>query len=161
MADAEWRLRSVRRHMEPALSRHIAALAAQNPSMDPSGLQSLAVETLHQTGCSYATWLRYETKFERQYDRAYTAWSRYQDVQHRASNQQSSKPQLDFALLQALSLPPSPNIGPSGSNVQKVNAPHPAVSQNPPSEGPRAVSAEERITPPPPPPDSARYGIAQ
>ena len=35
MADAEWRLRRVRYHMESAFSRHIATLAAQNPSLDP------------------------------------------------------------------------------------------------------------------------------
>ena len=83
MADAEWRLRRLRTHMESAISRHMATLAEQNPAVNPLDLQSLAVETLHQTGCSYSTWLRYETKFERQYDRASASWTRYQESRRR------------------------------------------------------------------------------
>ena len=113
MADAEWRLRRVRQQMESALSRHMAKLAEENSPMNPLHLQSLAVETLGQTGCSYATWLRYETKFERQYDRAYNAWSRYQDVRQR-----SSKRAADRVLEHVLA--PFPGAAPekSASNVQ-------------------------------------------
>jgi hypothetical protein len=35
MADAEWRLRRVRRHMESAFSRQISTLSEQDPSLDP------------------------------------------------------------------------------------------------------------------------------
>ena len=110
MADAEWRLRRVRVLMEAALSRHIATLAAQNPALDQLDLQSLAVETLHQTGCSFSTWLRYETKFERQYDRAYATWTRYHLDQRRCS-----KRDADAAMQRAL-FPPE-----SASNVQNAS----------------------------------------
>ena len=158
LADAEWRLRSVRSHMESALSRHIATLAGQNPSLDPSDLQSLAVETLHLTGCSYATWLRYETKFERQYDRAYNAWGRYQVHQRRGSAQQPD----------SASPAPSPNLGPLGSNVHTTDTLHaiptpPAhfAPPNSPSDIPSTASCADLSSRLPPPPDFARYGIAQ
>ena len=122
MADAEWRLRRVRCHMESAFSRHIATLALQNPSLDPLDLQSLAVETLHQTGCSHSTWLRYETKFERQYDRAYNTWTRYQQRRTRNARQE-----FDCAIVQALAVPPptATETVPTelGSNVQTVHNP--------------------------------------
>lgn len=71
MADAEWRLRRVRRFTEDALTRRIAALAPDHPDAGPITLQGLAIESLGPaTGTSYATWLRYESKFERQYERA-------------------------------------------------------------------------------------------
>ena len=83
MADAEWRLRRVRQCIEDALTRRIEALTPQyteaHPEPDSITLQSMAIETLKQaTGTSYETWLRYETKFERQYDRAHRDWIRYQ-----------------------------------------------------------------------------------
>ena len=118
MADGEWRLRRVRSHMESSISRHVATLAGHYPAMNPLDLQSLAIETLSQTGCSYATWLRYETKFERQYDRAYNAWNRYQDNRRRCTKQE-----LDLAMKKALTVPvpPAPEGEPAnylGSNVQ-------------------------------------------
>ena len=132
MADAEWRLRRVRRHMESAFSRHIATLAEQNPSLDPLDLQSLAVETLHQTGCSHSTWLRYETKFERQYDRAYKTWTGYQDRRTRNATQE-----IDRAIQQALAVPP-PTLG---SNVQ--------TDHNPLTGGadPRSAAASQAASP--------------
>ena len=51
-----------------------------HPGIPALELQSIAVETLSQTGTAYGTWLRYETKFERQYDRAFKDWSRYQQL---------------------------------------------------------------------------------
>ena len=116
MADAEWRLRHVRSHTESALARHILTLSGQHPALHPHDLQSLAVETLHQTGCSYATWLRYETKFERQYDRAYNAWGRYQ-----ATKRRESAAENDLAIQHALAVPPpepEPDPVPLASNVQ-------------------------------------------
>ncbi len=118
MADAEWRLRHVRSHMESALARHIVTLSGQHPALHPHDLQSLAVETLHQTGCSYATWLRYETKFERQYDRAYNAWVRYQ-----AGKRRESTAVIDLAIGHALAVPPpqpEPDSVPLASNVQSA-----------------------------------------
>ena len=116
MADAEWRLRGVRGHMESALARHMLTLAPQNPALDPRDLQSLAVETLHQTGCSYATWLRYETKFERQYDRAYNAWSRYQ-----ATKQPHSTAETDHDIEPSCGIPPA---DPEPASVQMASNVH-------------------------------------
>jgi len=89
MADAEWRLRRVRGHMESAIARHISTIAADHPDADPLELQSLAIESLAGTGTSYSTWLRYESKFERQYDRAYKDWTRYQEASRRVSAQEA------------------------------------------------------------------------
>ena len=58
------------------------SLCPTHPGIPALELQSIAVETLSQTGTSYGTWLRYETKFERQYDRAFKAWTRYQQLFH-------------------------------------------------------------------------------
>ena len=86
MADAEYSLRRVRACIEDALTRRIADLTADRPDADPVTLQTLAIETLKEaTGTSYSTWLRYESKFENQYDRAYKGWIRYQDVSRRAA----------------------------------------------------------------------------
>ena len=129
MADAEWRLRRVRLHMESAISRHMSKLAAENPDLNPLDLQSLAVETLGQTGgshstCSYSTWLRYETKFERQYDRAYATWTRYQNHQRRASAQKVEPSQPGFTAPSAAAAPPASDLA---SNVQNVShQQHPA-----------------------------------
>ena len=78
MADAEWRLRRVRQHHESALIRQIQTLAERRPHAAPAELQSLAIETLAESGTSEATWLRYESKFERQYHRAQSEWRAYQ-----------------------------------------------------------------------------------
>ena len=85
MADAEWRLRTVRMHMESAIARHMETLSAAHAELDAADLQSRAIETLGETGCSYGTWLRYESKFERQYERANNAWLRYQQGSRRAA----------------------------------------------------------------------------
>ena len=76
----------------------------QNPSLDPLDLQSLAVETLHLTDCSYSTCLRYETKFERQYDRAYSAGTRSGISSAAIRNWRMRE--MDLALERALAAPP-------------------------------------------------------
>jgi len=78
MVDAEWRLRRVRHQLENALTRRITALYHDDPEAPMIELQSRAIETLGiaEPGPSYLTWLRYETKFERQYDRANQNWNR-------------------------------------------------------------------------------------
>ena len=88
MADADWRLRRVREHLESAMTRHMAALSLVHPDLSPRELQSVAIETLGETGTSYATWLRYETKFERQYDRAFKGWSSCQDRARTIANKE-------------------------------------------------------------------------
>ncbi len=122
MADAEWRLRRVRAHMESAIARHMETL----PPLDATDLQSRAIETLSQTGCSYGTWLRYEAKFERQYERACNGWTRYQNEIRRAAATQA-KIAIDEVLAQALVDPEM------GSNVQ-----------NPPKQSVTKPTAESR-----------------
>ena len=131
MADAEWRLRRVRTHMESAISRHIATLAAQNPALDPLELQSLAVETLHQTGCSYSTWLRYETKFERQYDRAYATWMRYQ-LDRRRCSMQDDDTAMKHSLLPAFSVESASNVQSTTPEQDPVETAAPAIARNAP-----------------------------
>ncbi len=116
MADAEWRLRSVRMHMESAIARHMETLSAAHPELASADLQSLAIETLSQTGCSYGTWLRYESKFERQYERANNAWLRYQQSSRPAAAI-DAKTTLDQVFVQTYAIP-QPETNPEmGSNV--------------------------------------------
>lgn len=129
MADAEWRLRRVRTHMESAIARHMETL----PQLDATDLQSRAIETLSQTGCSYGTWLRYEAKFERQYERASNGWTRYQNEIRRAAATEA-KIAIDEVLAQALVDPKM------GSNVQ--NPPVQSVTQ-PGGAGHRPAAASQ------------------
>lgn len=75
MANAEWRLRRVRRHMELALNNKIAALESQDPAAAPLELQARAFELLVNESNSFKLLLRYETKFENQYSRAQREWT--------------------------------------------------------------------------------------
>jgi hypothetical protein len=122
MADADFRLRRVRAHLESAIARHMTKLSLVNPGLSAFELQSVAISTLSETGTSYGTWLRYETKFERQYDRAFKDWTRYQELRRNAVAKET-----DLAMKQAL-FAPLPNQFPdeehqpettkSASNVQ-------------------------------------------
>ena len=103
MTDADWRLRRVRQHMESAIARQMTKLESAHPDVSAVELQSLAIETLSETGTSYGTWLRYETKFERQYDRAFKDWSRYQELRRDANIKEA-----DIAMKKIL-LAPLPN----------------------------------------------------
>ena len=117
MADADWRLRRIRRCSSDALTRRIAELAAEYPDAEPTQLHSRAIETLGPaTGTSYATWLRYESKFERQYNRAYQDWLHYQTNRRRVSDKQA-----DIWMRQAIFQPVSAE--PPAANPQ-----HPAAS---------------------------------
>ena len=90
MADAEWRLRRLRTHLGSALARHLETLAQRHPELtDGIDLESRAVETLAETGCSYATWLRYESRFQNQYDRAYRTWTAYENSRRRIASKEA------------------------------------------------------------------------
>jgi hypothetical protein len=67
MADAEWRLRRVRGYIELDLTRKIGELAPLDPAAAALELQAMAYQALER---ELAAWTRYESKFERQYDRA-------------------------------------------------------------------------------------------
>ena len=142
MADAEWRLRSVRMHLESAIARHMETLSAAHPELASADLQSLAIETLSQTGCSYGTWLRYESKFERQYERANNALLRYQQSSRRAAAI-DAKTTLDQVFVQTYAIP-QPEANPEmGSNAQ--NPPAQPVNR-PPTSG--AASAQPSVPAP-------------
>jgi hypothetical protein len=125
MADADWRLRRVREHQESAISRQMAKIWTTNRDLPAMELQSIAIETLSETGTSYGTWLRYETKFERQHDRAFKDWSKYQELRR-----DNAMKEADLAMKNTLAAtPPEPPHQESASNVQNAqneqNAPQP------------------------------------
>jgi hypothetical protein len=70
MADAEWRLRRVRAYQEKMLSIQIEDLKPLNPYAAVDHYQAGAYNALIRDTC-FVHFLRYEAKFERQYDRAY------------------------------------------------------------------------------------------
>jgi SEC-C motif len=126
MADAEWRLRRVRSLLHSALVRRMATLAEQDPALAPLDLESKAIETLAETGCSYGTWLRYESKFERQYERAYKEWTTYQNGRRRIAEREAA-----IAIKNAIAAP-APDKTPV-SNVQNEPAQqHAAIARNAP-----------------------------
>jgi hypothetical protein len=86
MADAEWRLRRVRSYQQSLLTRKIEELAPLHPHADPLDLQAFALEALLRESSSYAQFLRFETKFERQYNAAYRQWCAYRQAMDRKRN---------------------------------------------------------------------------
>ena len=128
MADAEWRLRHVRLYMEAAIRCRMDRIAAENPDLDILTLQGLAIEFLGDNGsASYSTWLRYETKYERQYDRAYQGWSRYQDEARRARDKDA-----DIMMREVLFRPtPVTEARRLASNVQNPATPPPTPRNAP------------------------------
>ncbi len=87
MAAAEWRLARVRRLLHDALAAQLESLAERHPGSSPDRLQRLAVEALNESRTSYSTWLRYESKFQRDYERAYPSWDAYQKARRVAALQ--------------------------------------------------------------------------
>ena len=123
MADAEWRLRRLRAHFASALARHLETIAQRHPELtDPADCESRAIETLAETGCSYSTWLRYESRLQNQYDRAYKAWTAYENASRRTASAEA-----DILVRQAL-FAPLPAETPA-SNVQTAPAQPPAQIQ--------------------------------
>jgi hypothetical protein len=70
MADAEWSLRRCRQHQEEPLSARIEALHPHHPGASPIALQAFAYDALHRESGSLAQLMRYETRFQPQYDKA-------------------------------------------------------------------------------------------
>jgi hypothetical protein len=91
MADAEWRLRRVRQHQETLLTEACEEISSADPSLDPDRVQ---VRAYDQKSTTLAVLMRYETKFERQYDRAFKGWCSYQ-IQRRDSNIRAYLRQVD------------------------------------------------------------------
>jgi uncharacterized protein YchJ len=120
MADAEWRLRRLRSHFASALARHLETVAQRHPELtDPADRESRAIETLAETGCSYSTWLRYESRLQNQYDRAYKAWTAHENAGHR-----NASIEAEILMRRALFVPTQGEK--AASNVQTAQAQQPA-----------------------------------
>ncbi len=117
MADAEWRLRRARLHHEWLLTEKIEEIADAHPSFGPVQLQIRAHEQLTAESAYFRQILRFEEKFERQYNRAYRGWAAYEKGSERALNRN-----MDIALKQALAAPipgfptPEPKSAPTAEN---------------------------------------------
>ena len=151
MADAEWRLRRLRSHLTSALARHLETIAQRCPELtDPADLESRAIETLAETGCGYTTWLRYESRLQNQYDRAYKTWTDYENARRRIASAE-----VDIQMRQALFAPLPSEI----SNVQTAPRqqpdvavaapPHPSCKDRPDGEPnpPRSAVTSSDTTP--------------
>ena len=128
MADAEWRLRRVRLYQQARLTCKIQELAPLHPGADPITLQALAFDAIHRESSGFAQLLRYETKFERQYNAAYNQWSNYQKDQDRIQHRDA-----ETALLTFLAPPrhtpnpePAPPVLPDEPNSDAAPAPETA-----------------------------------
>ncbi|HEX4133356.1 MAG TPA: SEC-C domain-containing protein [Bryobacteraceae bacterium] len=126
MADAEWRLRRLRSHLASALARHLETVAQRHPELtDPADRESRAIETLAETGCSYTTWLRYESRLQNQYDRAYKAWTAYEDAVRRTAAE------AEILVRRAIFVPTPAEAAATVSNVQTAQAQQSAQTQIP------------------------------
>jgi hypothetical protein len=125
MADADWRLRRVREHQESAITRQMAKIWSAHRDLPAMELQSIAIETLSDTGTSYGTWLRYETKFERQYYRTFKDWSKYQELRRNHAIKEA-----DAAMNSVLSAEPPEPPRESASNVQDIQPDPPPATES-------------------------------
>ena len=105
MADAEWRLRRVRQYQETLLTEACEEISSADPSLDPGQVQVRAYDHLLSKSNTLAVLMRYETKFERQYDRAFKGWCSYQ-IERRDRNVRAYLRQVDPVL------PDEPNFVP-------------------------------------------------
>jgi hypothetical protein len=122
MADAEWRLRRLRSHLASALARHLETIAQRHPELtDPADRESRAIETLAETGCSFTTWLRYESRLQNQYDRSYKAWTAYENDRRRRASTEA-----EILMRRALFVPLPSETEKPVSNVQTIPAQQPA-----------------------------------
>lgn len=112
------RLRRIRRYQEALSTRKIEELAPLHPGTDPIALQALAFDALHRESSSFAQLLRYETKFERQYN---TAYSETAFLSYLTPPRSAPKPE-------PVVLPDEPNSAPAPVSGPPRNAPCPCGS---------------------------------
>ncbi|WP_321472293.1 SEC-C domain-containing protein [uncultured Paludibaculum sp.] len=134
MADAEWRLRRVRAHQEVLLTAKIEELAAARPTLTPVHLQALAFDSLHRD-TTFARFLTYEAKFERQYERAYQGWMQTKEKlsRHRAREISS---QFEASLIL-----PKRTDEPNSGHKPTVVVPEPTIEANAQTSSVRPVKA--------------------
>ncbi len=128
MADAEWRLRRARLHHEWLLTEKTAGLETAHPSLGPIQLQIRAHEQLAAESAYFRQILRFEEKFERQYERAYRGWTTYKKDTERAHHRN-----LDRAIKEILTAP-IPASAPATPAPAKQND---TTEPNPTPETPR------------------------
>lgn len=85
MADAEWRLRRMRQYSSIIIQHKIKELSATLPNLHPLELQARAHAECES---SLAFFQRQEQQHQRQYDRAFSAFMRYQTHQRRMERTQ-------------------------------------------------------------------------
>jgi hypothetical protein len=129
--DAEWRLRRARRYQQDLLTARILELQKTAGPEDSAGLIPLrAHEALYNENPFFAQLLRWETKFERQFERAHRAWCRNRDSQKRDQPREFTAGLLE-ALIQA-PLPTynrHPSDRPAPGKMTNEANPAPARSQ--------------------------------
>ena len=123
MADAEWRLRRVRAYLEITLAQTVNRLQPEHPALDALELQTLA---FHEAKDDLAPLLRYERKFERQYDRAYRVWHQARNMASLEELQEAEKmaQEIQDELRRQSGKRPAPNE----PNATPRNAPCPCGS---------------------------------
>ena len=154
MAGAEWCLARVRRLLNDALAENIAAVAELHPGASPDRLQRLAVETLNESRTSFSTWLRYEAKYQRDYERAYQTWAAY-----RKDCQTSAIKNIDayvFAPMPGREIPQSASAQPRCTFEPNAGPPTPRSASFPaaPDSHSSAVAAKAPLPSPATPPES-------
>jgi len=135
MADAEWRLRRTRQYQEELLTLKIEELAQSRPDSSPIALQALAYDALLNESRSFAQFLRYETKYERQYNNSYNQWCSYRDGMTRKKNRDAETDFMSYVT------PPTPTAA-RLMPVNRTDEPNPA-----PAAAPENVTDEPNFAP--------------
>ena len=119
MADAEWRLRRVRQYLESMLAQQMGEIEQTNPIQ----AQVLAYTTLIETSQTFAQFLKFEAKYERQYDRAQRALTAARRDAHqlRAAELRNAMQEIEFLA--------KPQNATNEPNSTPRNAPCPCGSQ--------------------------------
>lgn len=81
MAEAEWRLLHMREYASLAIQNRMASIRNYHEEATPFELQQLAFDELVAGGTGFRQYLAYETKYERQFERAWQLLERRQKQQ--------------------------------------------------------------------------------
>jgi hypothetical protein len=135
MADAEWRLRRCRMYQEELLTARIEEIRPAHPGASSIALQALAYDALHRESGALAQLMRYEVRFQSQYDKAYRAWGDYQRVLDSKQNRDLNL-QIKATLAAPLPLPaataPAPRLSNEPNLPAVTNEPNATTARNAP-----------------------------
>jgi len=134
MADAEWRLRRTRHYQEELLTLRIEDIAVARPDASPIALQALAYDALLTESRGFAQFLRYETKYERQYNTAYNQWCSYRDGMTRKKSRDAETQVMSYLAA------PIPTVAAHSEPIDRTDEPNvtdepnsaPAIARNAP-----------------------------